>query len=274
MTENSDNYLRTYRSTETANTILGITLEAGKDVSLRNTSVISGEGNVDVTAGGNVSITQGETESRDEYGIKYKESGFLSKKTTTIKSDDYHKGVTGSLISGEEVTIRSGSDTDITASAVIGQKDTAITAGGSVNIGSAEEIDRSAYEKQVKKSGLLIPLIFAGYFGIDYLFIAFGFETNFLSVIEVNLENYDYWLMDLFIVIGIFSVIIGHSCFVYFSVVEEIAAQRIGISVETLRKRKRYILIFSILNVLIHGFLYWRYQEIIPLLFIALWDLI
>lgn len=158
MTENSDNYIRTYRSTETANTILGtgdITIGAGNNASLRNTSVTSGEGKVTVTAGNDVSITNGETESRDEYGIKYKESGFLSSKTTTIKSDDYHKGVTGSLLSGNEVTIQSGKDTNITASTVVSQKDTSITAGGNVNIDTAQQIDKNQYEKQVKKSGLL-----------------------------------------------------------------------------------------------------------------------
>ena len=45
MTENSDNYIRTYRKTETANT-----LATGENLSARNTTVLSENGQITVAA--------------------------------------------------------------------------------------------------------------------------------------------------------------------------------------------------------------------------------
>ena len=45
MTENSDNYIRTYRKTETTNT-----LATGENLSARNTTVLSENGQITVAA--------------------------------------------------------------------------------------------------------------------------------------------------------------------------------------------------------------------------------
>lgn len=91
MTENSDNYIRTYRKTETANT-----LAAGENLSARNTTVLSENGQITAAAKGDVKLENGYNESRDDYGLKYKGRGLLSSKTTTIKSRDESKTVTSS----------------------------------------------------------------------------------------------------------------------------------------------------------------------------------
>ena len=111
MTENSDNYIRTYRKTETANTLAAgktITLAAGENLSARNTTVLSENGQITVTAKGDVKLENGYNESRDDYGLKYKERGLLSSKTTTIKSRDESKTVTASTLSGDAVQITAG----------------------------------------------------------------------------------------------------------------------------------------------------------------------
>ena len=76
MTENSDNYIRTHRKTETANTLEAgktITLAAGENLSARNTTVLSENGQITVAAKGDVNLENGYNESRDDYGLKYKE---------------------------------------------------------------------------------------------------------------------------------------------------------------------------------------------------------
>ena len=96
MTENSDNYIRTYRKTETINTLAAgktITLAAGENLSARNTTVLSENGQITVAAKGDVNLENGYNESKDDYGLKYKERGLLSSKTTTIKSRDESKTV-------------------------------------------------------------------------------------------------------------------------------------------------------------------------------------
>ena len=158
MTENSDNYIRTYRKTETANTLAAgktITLAAGENLSARNTTVLSENGQITVAAKGDVNLENGYNESRDDYGLKYKERGLLSSKTTTIKSHDESKTVTASTLSGDAVQITAGGNTNMTGSQVIGTHDVAISSGKDTSISSAEEYERHDYAKQVKKSGLL-----------------------------------------------------------------------------------------------------------------------
>ena len=158
MTENSDNYIRTYRKTETINTLAAgktITLAAGENLSARNTTVLSENGQITVAAKGDVTLENGYNESKDDYGLKYKERGLLSSKTTTIKSRDESKTVTASTLSGDAVQITAGGNTNMTGSQVIGIHDVAISSGKDTSISSAEEYERHDYAKQVKKSGLL-----------------------------------------------------------------------------------------------------------------------
>ena len=158
MTENSDNYIRTYRKTETANTLAAgktITLAAGENLSARNTTVLSENGQITAAAKGDVNLENGYNESRDDYGLKYKERGLLSSKTTTIKSHDESKTVTAATLSGDAVQITVGGNTNVTGSNVVGTHDVAISSGKDTSISSAEEYERHDYAKQVKKSGLL-----------------------------------------------------------------------------------------------------------------------
>ena len=158
MTENSDNYIRTYRKTKTANTLTAgkdISLISGNDIKAKNTTVTSESGTITAKAGNDVTIENGYNGATDDYGLKYKESGFLSHKTTAIKSHDESNTVTGSMISGDKVSIISGRNTTITASNVVGTNDVSITSGKDTTITSAEEVEQHDYEKRVKKSGLL-----------------------------------------------------------------------------------------------------------------------
>lgn len=142
MTENSDNYIRTYRKTETANTLAAgktITLAAGENLSARNTTVLSENGQITVAAKGDVNLENGYNESRDDYGLKYKERSLLSSKTTTIKSRDESKTVTASTLSGDAVQITAGGNTNVTGSNVVGTHDVAISSGKDTSISSAEE---------------------------------------------------------------------------------------------------------------------------------------
>ena len=158
MTENSDNYIRTYRKTETANTLTAgkdISLISGNDIKARSTTVASENGQVSMKAADDVTIENGYNKAMDDYGLKYKESGFLSHKTTAIKSHDESKTAIGSMLSGDKISITSIGNTTITASNVVGTNDVSITSGKNTTITSAEEVEQHDYEKRVKKSGLL-----------------------------------------------------------------------------------------------------------------------
>ena len=158
MTENSDNYIRTYRKTETANTLAAgktITLAAGENLSARNTTVLSENGQITVAAKGDVNLENGYNETKDDYGLKYKEHGLLSHKTTTIKSHNESKTATGSLLSGDTVQMEAGTNITIKGSSIVGIHDVTMTSGKDTTIESAEEKEQHTYDKQVKKSGLM-----------------------------------------------------------------------------------------------------------------------
>ena len=158
MTENNDNYIRTYRKTETANTLTAgkdISLISGNDIKARSTTVASENGQISMKAADDVTIENGYNKAMDDYGLKYKESGFLSHKTTAIKSHDESKTAIGSMLSGDKISITSIGNTTITASNVVGTNDVSITSGKDTTITSAEEVEQHDYEKRVKKSGLL-----------------------------------------------------------------------------------------------------------------------
>ena len=158
MTENSDNYIRTYRKTETANILTAgkdITLTAGDTLHARNTTVVSEEGAITAKAEKDLTFENGYNESKDDYGLQYKERGLLSHKTTTIKSHDESKTATGSLLAGDTVQMEAGHTTTIKGSSIVGTHDVTMTSGEDTTIESAEEKEQHTYDKQVKKSGLM-----------------------------------------------------------------------------------------------------------------------
>ena len=158
MTENRDNYIRTYRKTEMGNTLMAgkdMTLSAGGNLSARSSILASENGKVTLAAGDDVTLSNGYNEARDDYGLKYKEKGFLSGKITAIKSHDEEKKASPAILSGDSVSILSGKDTGISASQIIASHDVTAAAGGNIHISSAPEYESHDYEKQVKKRGLL-----------------------------------------------------------------------------------------------------------------------
>ena len=156
MTQDSNNYLRTYRKTELGTAIAGhdITILAKKDVTGR-AATIEGTGDVRLGAGQSLTLTNGETISKDSFGAKYKVSGLLSSTTTTMKRDSEHRSVDGSLVTGRTVTMESGKDMHLTAATVVGDTAVTLRAGGNLTATAAEQYDHEASMISVKKSGLM-----------------------------------------------------------------------------------------------------------------------
>ena len=108
-----------------------------------------------IAAKGDVNLENGYNETKDDYGLKYKEHGLLSHKTTTIKSHNESKTATGSLLSGDTVQKEAGANITIKGSSIVGIHDVTMTSGKDTTIESAEEKEQHTYDKQVKKSGLM-----------------------------------------------------------------------------------------------------------------------
>lgn len=109
----------------------------------------------DAAAKSDVTVTNGYNEAGDDYGLKYKEKGLLSSKSTAIKSHDEEKKASPAIISGDTISILSGKDTRISGYQVIANRDVKVAAGGNATITSAEEREGHDFEKKVQKSGFL-----------------------------------------------------------------------------------------------------------------------
>lgn len=158
MTQDGDNYLRTYRQTE-----LGTTIEAGGDISIgakhdikaRNLTVSSDSGAVKVIGEHDVSIENGYSESKDAFALKYKEKGLLNKKETKIKTNDESKNALMSTVSGHTVVVGANNDVTLTSSNVVSTAGTSVLAGHNVVTDAASEHTLSTASKDVKKSGIM-----------------------------------------------------------------------------------------------------------------------
>ena len=85
-----------------------VILTSGNDINARNTTTACERETITAKAGNGVIMKNGYNEAADDYGLKYKERGLLSSKTTTIKSRDESKTVTASTLSGDAVQITAG----------------------------------------------------------------------------------------------------------------------------------------------------------------------
>ena len=69
-----------------------VTVAAKNDVNIRQGVINSEHGATTIAAGNNVNIENGNTYSRDQYGLQYKEKGLLSRTVNTIRKDYEHTG--------------------------------------------------------------------------------------------------------------------------------------------------------------------------------------
>lgn len=158
MTQDGDNYLRTYRQTE-----LGTTIEAGGNVSIgakndikaRNLTVSSDSGAVKVIGENDVSIENGYSESKDAFALKYKEKGLLNKKETKIKTNDESTNALMSTVSGHTVVVGANNDVTLTSSNIVSTAGTSVLVGHDVITDAAAKHTLSTASKDVKKSGIM-----------------------------------------------------------------------------------------------------------------------
>ena len=157
MTVSAENYLRTKRGTELAAEIRAdgnVSIAAGNDITARAATIESKSGTASLSAGNDISLTEGREISEDHYGIRYKESGLLSAKTTTIRTDTESDTAITSKVTGKNVSITAKRDASFTAADIAADHDVTITAGRNVSAASADNYVHTEHFKSVKTSGI------------------------------------------------------------------------------------------------------------------------
>ena len=157
MTVSAENYLRTKRGTELAAEIRAdgnVSIAAGNDLTARAATIESKSGTASLSAGNDISLTEGREISEDHYGIRYKESGLLSTKTTTIRTDTESDTAITSKVTGKNVSITAKRDASFTAADIAADHDVTVTAGRNVSAASADNYVHTENFKSVKTSGI------------------------------------------------------------------------------------------------------------------------
>ena len=154
----SDNYLKDRTIKDEGTVLVGkgnVQIGAGRDITAKAAYAESKDGSIRMAAGRDIALTAGEESSRHELGLKYKESGVLSGRQTTMKEDTAIEKPEGSLISGKEVQLAAGRNIALQASAAAGENDVTLTAGNDITADSAAQKTRNMDYRQVKKSGFI-----------------------------------------------------------------------------------------------------------------------
>ncbi|GJL35951.1 hypothetical protein TUM17576_27710 [Enterobacter hormaechei] len=127
---------------------------AGRDVNSQAAQVTA-KGDIGVSAGRDINLTTA-TESDYHYAEETKtKKGFLSKKTTHTISEQSSTTEAGTLLSGDNVTVKAGNDLLVKGSGVAGDGDVTLSAAHNVDITAATNTDSNWQLSETKKSGLM-----------------------------------------------------------------------------------------------------------------------
>ncbi|WP_158699965.1 hemagglutinin repeat-containing protein [Cronobacter dublinensis] len=127
---------------------------AGRDMNADAAQAIA-KGDIGVTAGRDINLATA-TESDYRYKEETKtKKGFLKKTTTHTVSEQSATREAGTLLSGDNVTLKAGEDVLVKGSAVAGDGNVALNAGKNVDIVAATNTDANWQLKEKKKSGLM-----------------------------------------------------------------------------------------------------------------------
>ncbi|ELY3837996.1 hemagglutinin repeat-containing protein, partial [Cronobacter turicensis] len=127
---------------------------AGRDMNA-DAAQATAKGDIGVTAGRDINLATA-TESDYHYKEETKtKKGFLKKTTTHTVSEQSATREAGTLLSGDNVTLKAGEDLLVKGSAVAGDGNVALSAGKNVEIAAATNTDSNWQLKEKKKSGLM-----------------------------------------------------------------------------------------------------------------------
>ncbi len=125
----------------------------GGNITIEGSYIASDNGKVQIAADKDVTI-QNVTEKHESLVVTHtKKRGFLSRTTKDTLDHSLINEVVSSTISGDEVSISSGSDLTIQASNIVGAENVSLEAKEDVNILSAAETGDSEHYSYTKKSG-------------------------------------------------------------------------------------------------------------------------
>lgn len=133
----------------------GTSLIAGQDIQARAAQV-QAQGHLALQAGRDVNIEAGRQSLATDNASFAQGKGFLSSGSTEVREHRSESHAVASNLGGEQVAIRSGQDTTVQGSNVIGDHGLAVQAGRDLNIAAAQTSRRESRFEENKSSGLFM----------------------------------------------------------------------------------------------------------------------
>jgi filamentous hemagglutinin len=131
----------------------GTSLIAGQDIQARAAQV-QAQGQLALQAGRDVNIEAGQQGLAIDNASFAQRKGFLSSGSTEVREHRSESNAVASNLGGDQVAIRSGQDTTVQGSSVIGDHGVAVQAGRDLNIVAAQTSRSESRFEENKSSGL------------------------------------------------------------------------------------------------------------------------
>lgn len=137
------------------NTQGNVNFQAGRDVNARAANVNSEQGGIQVNAGNNVNLVEGQqTQSLDEYHHTTSKGVLSSGSKTTRDVIESSSGMATTL-SGKNVSATASNDINLKGSNAVSDQGTDFNAGNNVNVLAGQNTHRESHFVEEKKSGLM-----------------------------------------------------------------------------------------------------------------------
>jgi len=153
----ANNYIKEGETRDVGSNLTGssdIIVKAGNNVTGTATQISSNTGTVGITAGNNITFSEGRNTQNLSTATKSTDKGFLGKKITQERFDSQSDNAITSNLEGNKVTIQAGNNISLTGTNAISDKGTTLTAGRDISILAAKNTSSQSSSSQTKKSGL------------------------------------------------------------------------------------------------------------------------
>lgn len=125
-----------------------------RNLSLEAANLNSQSGAITLAADGNVTVKEASERHEAMSETRTSSRGFFSSKSSVDRSESARSDVIGTNITGDSISLQSGSDLTVRGSNITATKDLALSAGRDVSIDAATASSASSHYHEEKKSGI------------------------------------------------------------------------------------------------------------------------
>ena len=124
-------------------------------LTLKAAQISSTQGEVELQAGGDLTLEAGKAYAGDQYALSHRERSLVSRSSTEMRSDEQHEAILGSALSGKAISVKAGRDFLMKGSSLVGDEDVKVQTGGRLSLDTADQMDLSEQYQKTKSKGIM-----------------------------------------------------------------------------------------------------------------------